>query len=242
MKRAAGPLSWVGRYATVSPAAGAHLAVRCLGFPHFDRLERALPASGRILDLGCGHGLFALLAASRAPGREVLGIDLLEERLEIGCRVASRYGVGNVRFERRSAEDLPEWRFDAVAVADVLLYLPRESQRAILERCASRLAPGGRLLVKEQVRKPAWKARMVALQEAAAYGVRARLGLFRAWGEVVSPEVHLWEAQELGALLRSLGLEVRGERMDRRSYLSHHLFIAERDSSLRGYEGIPPAR
>jgi len=220
-----GILRWIARTAAVSPAAGAHLAVRCAGFTRFERLERALPRSGRILDVGCGHGLFALLAASRASGREVLGIDLLEERLEVARRVATRHGVRNVWFERRSALDLPAGRFDAVVIADVLMYLPPDSQRLVILGAASRLAPGGVLVVKEQVQAPAWKARMVAMQERLAYALRVRLGFFRGWGTVATPAVHLWKSDDLVALFRSLGLEAREERLDRFSYLSHHLFV-----------------
>ena len=233
MRESPGVLRWIARYARISPAAGAHLAVRCTGFTRFNRLERALPRSGRILDLGCGHGLFALLAASRASEREVLGIDLLEERVEVARRVAARHGVGNVRFERRSVLDLPAGPFDAVVVADVLMYLTRDSQRLVLESCASRLALGGALVVKEQVLSPEWKARMVVMQERFAHGARVRLGLCPGWGNVATGTVHLWESEDLVSLLRSFGLEVQEERLDRFSYLSHHLFVSKRVSSPR---------
>lgn len=232
MSATPGLSAWILRSARISPAAAVHLAVRCTGFTGFARLERAVPRSGAILDLGCGHGLLALLAASREPAREVLGIDLLEERLDVARRVAARHGLRNVCFERRSILDLPEGPFAAVVVADVLFYLPREAQRQVLERAASRLAPGGRLVVKEQVRAPAWKAWMVETQERLAYALRVGFGLFRGWGEVVTPDVHLWGSAELAALLRSFDLEVRDERLDRFSYLSHHLFVGTFCSSL----------
>lgn len=226
MSEAPNALKWIGRFARVSPGAGAHLAIRYLGFRHFDRLEHALPPAGRILDVGCGHGLLAILAAARQPAREVVGIDLAASRLEIARRVAARHEVGNVRFEQRRIDEPSGGVFDAIMFVDVLMYLPMESQRALVEQSAKVLAPGGVLLVKEQVRSPPWKARLVALQESLAYGARVRLGLWPDWGKVVTPAVYLWDAADFEALLRSMGLHVRSEPLDRWSYLSHRLFVA----------------
>src|SRR5262249_47612295 len=47
----------------------------------YSRMAEALPPSGDILDLGCGHGLLALSAALGSPHREILGIDHDDERI-----------------------------------------------------------------------------------------------------------------------------------------------------------------
>lgn len=226
MRPSSRALRWVARFARVSPGAGAHLALRYAGFRYFDRLERHVPRRGRVLDLGCGHGLFTVLAASRSPEREVVGIDLLKSRLQVGRAVAERYGIANVRFERRSIDDPPRGDFDAIVIADVLMYVPREFHLSILRGCVDRLSPGGILLVKEQVLAPSWKARMVAIQESITYGLKVRLGMSRTWNKVASPGVHLWDAGAFEEVLRTLGLHVQSEGLDAWSYLSHRLFVA----------------
>lgn len=230
-------LGWIGRYFQVSPGAGAYLLFRWLGFHHFDRIERLLPASGRILDVGCGHGLLAILAAAGEKGREVIGTDLLETRLAAGREVARRHGLDNVRFERRDIADPPSGSFDAIMVADVLLYRPLPAQRDLLKHLSGLLTPGGRLLIKEQAQEPGWKAGLVRLQEALVVGAKVTLGGSGAWSRMAPSGVHLWRTQSLVDELRSLGLASESHRLDRWSYLSHRLVIA---TAQRGGLTTPP--
>ncbi len=234
--------AWLARYARVSPGAAAYLAFRCLGFPHFRRVEEELPKNGRILDAGCGHGLLAILAADGEPGRDILGIDLLEDRLRVGREVARREGLSNVRFERGEIAAPPLGPFDAIVLADVLLYRPLREQRAVLEALAARLAAGGALFIKEQVTEPRWKSRLVEIQERLVVGAKVRLGGSREWAAMAPSGFHLWDAGDLQARLRSLGLATTSKRLDRLSYLSHRLFIAAApDRSPSPRDPAPPA-
>ena len=68
------------------------------------RVAAEVPARGRILDLGCGHGLFANLLATSAPERDILGVDPSSEKLRV-ARHSSR-GLSNVRYQLGRAEDV----------------------------------------------------------------------------------------------------------------------------------------
>ena len=231
-------LGWILRTAAVSPASAAHLAVRWAGFPALSGLERRLPERGTILDAGCGHGLLALLAAARGPDREVVGVDLLEDRIALARRLACRAGLGNARFERRSFDPPPRGPFDAIVIADALLYCDLPEQRRILAALSAELAPGGTLLVSEQSAEPRWKAALVAFQERAIVAARVRLAGHAAWASIAPTGVHLWPAERLAATLRTLGLSVESVRLDRGCWLSHRLFIAKAAEAPRP-EGSP---
>ncbi|MHB1593577.1 MAG: class I SAM-dependent methyltransferase [Streptosporangiaceae bacterium] len=55
------------------------------------------PASGDLLDLGCGYGPLALVLAARSPGARIWAVDVNERALELTQRNASEAGLPNVR-------------------------------------------------------------------------------------------------------------------------------------------------
>ena len=45
-------------------------------------MDLLLPAKGRILDVGCGFGLWTAYFGQLAPGRQILGVDRSEKRVQ----------------------------------------------------------------------------------------------------------------------------------------------------------------
>lgn len=62
----------------------------------FQHLSNA-PASGNILDIGCGWGPIALSLAMHSPKATVWAIDVNERSLELTAANASRLGLKNIR-------------------------------------------------------------------------------------------------------------------------------------------------
>lgn len=73
----------------------------------------APPASGTLLDLGCGYGPIACVLARRSPAAEVWAVDVNERARELTGANAAALGLPNVRVA--SGDDVPaDLMFDAV--------------------------------------------------------------------------------------------------------------------------------
>lgn len=121
-----------------------------MGGHDLDALVNAVPVEGaRILDVGCGTGHTTLAVALRAMS--VVGVDLTDEMLAEGRRLASERGLQNVSFVRGDAErlDYPEASFDVVVSRYSAHHFPHP-QRALREM-ARVLTPGGTFLLVDTV-------------------------------------------------------------------------------------------
>lgn len=98
------------------------------------------PLPGRLLDVGCGHGL--LLDEARSRGYDVEGIDL-SARAANHARERLGLTVWEIPLEALGPEE--DGRWDVVVVADVLEHL--KNPRAAIARLYGLLAPGGALLL-----------------------------------------------------------------------------------------------
>lgn len=113
----------------------------------------------RFIEVGCGFGLFACYFASRWPRASYRGFDIDGHRIEMARTAASHLGLSNVRFDRGdAASPLPDdEQYDAVVMMDLVHHLPDGAKHRLLSRAVEVLEPGGRLIIKDVTRKPAWK-------------------------------------------------------------------------------------
>ncbi len=137
------------------------------------RVLAELPERGRILDVGCGHGLFANALALGSPGRHVIGVDPSPAKIAVARATAAG---PNVRFVQGVVEALDERGFDGIAILDVLYLLPIEQKLAVLRACRERIAPDGVLVLKTNDTRPAWKYRVARLQEQVMTGIGLTMG------------------------------------------------------------------
>jgi 2-polyprenyl-6-hydroxyphenyl methylase/3-demethylubiquinone-9 3-methyltransferase len=138
------------------------------------RVLAAVPPRGRLLDVGCGHGLFANAAALGSPERQVLGVD--PSGAKISAARSSAAGLPNIRFVQGIVQEIGERDFDAISILDVLYLLPIEEKLAVLRACRERIAPDGVLILKTNDTRPPWKYRVARLQEEAMTGLGLTMG------------------------------------------------------------------
>ena len=179
-----------------------------------DEIGQYLPRRGRVLDLGCGFGLFSLYYASVRPGLALEGLDLNARRIAMAREAARRLGLGNVTYAVGDARDFRgEGGFDAAYMLDIVHHIPPETVRPLLEQIARVLSAGGRLLVKDVDTRPAWKRWFT-----------------HALDRVMDPRspVRYWAGEELQGLLEEVGFEVYRHLMVDVLPYPHVLYVCQR--------------
>jgi 2-polyprenyl-3-methyl-5-hydroxy-6-metoxy-1,4-benzoquinol methylase len=210
-----------------------HFAKGKLGWDpvfHFLLKQGLLPQRGRLLDLGCGQGvLMSLLQVANdrfakgqwpegwpTPPRDLQmhGVELRSDRAR-AARLALGDGMVITQSDIRDL-DLPQC--SVITILDVLLYLDREEQRTLLEKCARAFEAGGVLLLREADAShgPAFQATHWA--ERIACWTRGQF----------SQSLFYRPADEWKALLGSLGFAVDVEPRSTGTPFDNVLFIARR--------------
>lgn len=194
-------------------------------------LGDVLPRSGRLVDVGCGRGLFLALidtarrsdwvqggapAGWRPPSAD-LALHGIELRPSVGRAARAALGaaatieIGNV-----GSHPLPP--ASAIALLDVLHYLDPDGQEALVARAARALVPGGVLLIREADARPSWRFAITRLAE--------RL---RAWGRGHwRPRFGYRSTAAWQALLERQGLSVHAQPMSRGTPFDNQLIVAQR--------------
>lgn len=171
-------------------------------------VERYVPHHGFIVDLGCGHGLFANVLLEASAQRRVLGIDLDPRKVEVARGTIA--GREALRFEVGDVVAVPPPRCDAITIVDVLYLLPFDEQERLLANAAAALAENGPLVVKAQERS-------LSARYALTYGqelITVSLGLTRGGGR----GFHFPSREEAVAMFERAGFLVDVVEMPSRPY------------------------
>ena len=138
----------------------------------FHELLPLVPVHSRVLDIGCGSGLWAGLLVVSNQAAFVHGFDASAKAIDVARRMQNRLPQEQqekLLFEYRSiADGLPEEQFDVVTMIDVLHHIvPKSQEKAVLDAW-SRVKPGGLFLYKDMASKPCWCGVMNRLHDLAS--------------------------------------------------------------------------
>ena len=191
-----GPVDWgLGHYETTAaqllPAAEAVV-------------DAAAPSPGElVLDVGCGTGNAALLAARR--GARVVGVDPAERLVEVAAAQAGAEGL-DATFELGDAAALPVADGSADVVVSVFGVMFAPDAEAAAAELARVTAPGGRIVFS------AWIPDGAVAEASRA----SRMAVARALGTPPGPPPFAWQdAEKLAGLFGPYGFHVtaREERI-----------------------------
>ena len=215
--------------------------------------------SGRLLDVGCSHGL--LLDEARGMGFDVLGLELSRTA---AAHARDKLGLPVSEEPVESFASSDRERFDVIVLADVIEHL--EDPAAALDACSALLAEGGVLCVitpdPSSLTARAAGARWWGYVPAHTCLLPGRTlrELLMARGLVISGDVALvrsfalryWLAglgergARAGAALRRVAATRLGERRvslalgDERVVLAHRVAVAQPVEPLVEDRGVPP--
>ncbi len=104
-----------------------------------------------ILDIGCGTGLWTILAAEKTGIHgKILGIDIDPESLKIAKQRQNLHILKefiDFRLEDANNIEVNKNRFDVILLFNVLSYI--EDPKTVIENLLLSLRPGGRILIKD---------------------------------------------------------------------------------------------
>jgi len=216
-----------GRYRTDRFAR--HFAYfKLTGDPAFRHLLESglLAGRERLLDLGCGQGMLEALLAAAGEARErwpqewapapapraMEGIELDRRALE-RARLAA---VGHARFVHGDIRNVAFAEADAIVILDVLHYMDRPAQEAVLERARRSIAPGGVLLVRVADARPGLRFRATLALDRLSLWLRGRRS-----GAYHCRPLAAWIAR-----LEALGLAVEARPMSAGTPFANVLLVA----------------
>lgn len=170
----------------------------------FEQIETYIPKKGKIIDVGCGHGIFSRIIAIKSPSRKVLGIDPSAKKILLAS--ANPQNRPNLSFKNIYLEEIREKNFQSIIGIDVLyLFPPGEKER--LFRTAKRLlAPQGKLIIKLEVTKPNWLFYLLKLEEK----VMVRLLKYTFSDH---PQFYYTSPEEYKKLLIKIGFKIQSEKI-----------------------------
>jgi SAM-dependent methyltransferase len=178
-----------------------------------DEIGQYLPATGPVLDIGCGFGLFSLYYAATGPGRLLRGLDVDGRRIALARRAARRLGLDNAVYEEGDARDFKgDGEVAAAYMLDIVHHVPPASVPPLLAALRRCLPPGGRLLVKDVDTRPA-----------------AKRWFTWALDKAMAPRtpVRYWSAPALTAALGHAGFSVHRHLMVDVLPYPHVLYVCE---------------
>lgn len=181
------------------------------------KVEPHVPKSGKIVDLGCGRGLFACILRLGSGEREIRGFDLDETKIK--AAVANSEKTSFLRFEKGDIVNMLYPEADAFVLFDVLYLIPYRDQETILRKCHSALRRDGVLIIKDMDTRPRGKYVWNYLQETIVVNLA---------GFTLGDKFYFRNREDFLRILDQTGFRVKCLRMDKGYWYPHILYVCEK--------------
>ena len=110
-----------------------------------------IPSNASVVDIGCGYGQMDYMLMLFSAKRHILGIDYDPEKIDTASNCFLRKSdiyKARIRFSVENAVDFEYPNADVFILTDVLHYMCREKQLALIDRCMEKLNPNGKIIIR----------------------------------------------------------------------------------------------
>lgn len=188
-----------------------HVLLRYVTCP-FVRTLDDLPAGGRMLEIGAGHGIYSYLATND-PSRRVYAVEPdLRKALHPEHAPAVQWIAG--------FDEAVRGTFDTIAIYDATYRMSIAYRTELYRRVFDRLRPGGTFILKDMDPGHRWKMKWARFQE----------WLSDTFLKVSIGEGFIYQTRrEVEATLRAIGFDnVRARAIDAGYPHPHVIYVARR--------------
>ena len=116
----------------------------------FNELLDAIPLKASVFDIGCGSGMFLMLAAEYRQVQKLAGIEIHQQLIN-NAESLLLYYQKPLQLSVFDGENIPEWlsEYDCITMIDVLHHIPAEQQEKFLQQLYNKMKPKARLIFKD---------------------------------------------------------------------------------------------
>lgn len=146
-----------------------YVAAKLRTDPLYTTLAKNLHSSSLpLLDLGCGLGLLALFLRAHDIHVPILGLDYDSRKIDAARQVAEKSHTRDVAFDHSDVRSgLPDHRGN-VSILDILQFFTPPEQEKLITLAASRVAAGGKLIIRSGLRDASWRFKVTVLGDVLA--------------------------------------------------------------------------
>jgi len=154
-----------------------------------DAFGTAPEVLGDVLDIGTGRGQLPLVLLELGRARTAHGFDWDDDKIAAAKLAANQSPALAASFETEDAVESALEPADTVLLIDVLHYLQKEEQDALLTRAARAVRPGGRVVIREADTKRGLRSWLTLAEELVFTAIRFNRGArvrFRSASDIVA--------------------------------------------------------
>jgi 2-polyprenyl-3-methyl-5-hydroxy-6-metoxy-1,4-benzoquinol methylase len=124
-----------------------------------------IPEGKHYIDVGCGYGFISLWTALVFPEANVIGMDVIEPRINFANQLVAETNIKNLNFMVKDITKETIDNSEIILLIDLFHHVPFENQLPFLKQCIEKTPEGGYIVFKDIDRKPWWKFRFNYIQD-----------------------------------------------------------------------------